>query len=194
VCKAAGTSCATSTSLATCAADGNCFYQVAGSQSACGGGTVCEHLAPAKCADPSWAEWPVPPAVSPSAYTDSGDGTVTDNVTGLMWQSPPAATTMSQPDAVAYCSTMLTVGGHHDWRLPTKIELLSIVDYGREAPTINPVFPSTVSSTVSPRALQYYWSSTALAGSPSNAWLVDFNGGYTGNDAMSGTSYVRCVR
>jgi hypothetical protein len=186
VCKAAGTSCATSTSLATCAADGGCFYQAGGSPAACGAGTVCERLAPAACADPNWAEWPVPPSVSPSAYTDNGDGTVTDNGTGLMWQSPPAATTMTHPAAVTYCSTMLAAGGHHDWRLPTKIELLSIVDYGRSNPSINPVFASAVSD--------FYWSSTPVAGTPSYAWYVYFDDGDTFFDDMTSTNYVRCVR
>jgi hypothetical protein len=186
VCTAAGTSCATSTSLATCAADGSCFYQVAGSLSVCGAGTVCERLAPAACADPNWAEWPVPPSVSPSAYTDNGDGTVTDHVTGLMWQSPPTNATMTQPAAVTYCSTMLAAGGHHDWRLPTKIELLSIVDYGRSSPSINPVFASVVSNA--------YWSSTSVAGTPFNAWFVDFYDGNSKGYIATYTFYVRCVR
>ena len=187
MCKTAGTSCATSTTLSTCAAEGNCLYQAAGSPSACGDGTVCERLAPASCADPNWAEWPVPPSTSPSAYTDNGDGTVTDNVKGLMWQSPSAATTMTQPAAVTYCATMLTTGGHHDWRLPTKSELLSIVDYGRSFPSINPVFTSTASS--------FYWSSTLQAGNELYfAWNVYFTDGATYTYKLALANNVRCVR
>jgi hypothetical protein len=124
--------------------------------------------------------------VSPSAYTDNGDGTVTDNVTGLMWQSPPTNTTMTQPAAVTYCTTMLATGGHHDWRLPTKIELLSLVDYGRSTPSINPVFTDFVSA--------YYWSSTLVAGTPGSAWIVYFYTGYPDRIPMSYPNYVRCVR
>jgi hypothetical protein len=178
--------CASTSTMATCAQDSQgCFYQAAGSP-VCGAGTVCERLAPAACADPNWAEWPIPPSVSPSAYTDNRDGTVTDKVTGLMWQSPPETTTMTQPVALAYCSTILTAGGYQDWRLPTKIELLSIVDYGRSSPSISPVFGSTVSDN--------YWSSTPVAGSPSNAWNVYFLNGSTVYYDVTTEYYVRCVR
>jgi hypothetical protein len=37
------------------------------------------------------------------SYTDNGDGTVTDNVTGLMWQQAVPATTYTWANAVAYC-------------------------------------------------------------------------------------------
>jgi len=147
---------------------------------------VCERVAPANCADPTWAEWPLPP-VSPTAYTDNKDGTVTDNVTGLMWQSPPAATTMSQSAALTYCSTQLKAGGYSDWRLPTKIELASLVDTGRAAvPTINNIFSTTVAD--------FYWTSTIYAQGPANAWYVNFSTGGVGFYDITGTGNVRCVR
>jgi hypothetical protein len=62
------------------------------------------------------------------SYTDNGDGTVTDNVTGLMWQQQAVpSTTYAQSNPTSYCQS-LTLGGHADWRLPSIIELLSIVD------------------------------------------------------------------
>ena len=141
-CTVGVTECASSTSLGSCAAGPNsCNVQ---STAACGSGLVCERFAPASCADPSWAEWPVPPSTSPTGYTDNGDGTVTDNTTGLMWEKTGANTPMTQPAAVTYCATMATTGGHSDWRLPSKIELLSIVDYGRSSPSINPIFMGTL--------------------------------------------------
>ena len=69
------------------------------------------------------------------SYTSNGDGTVTDNVTGLMWQQTEDRNgdgvinfydkiTCSEALAdVATCNT----GGHHDWRLPTIKELYSLV-------------------------------------------------------------------
>ena len=55
---------------------------------------------------------------NPEAYTDNGDGTITDKVTGLMWQKVAAAGTYTQPLAAAYCPA-LSLGGQGDWRLPT---------------------------------------------------------------------------
>jgi hypothetical protein len=139
------------------------------------------------CADSNWAEWQVPPSTAPTGYTDNGDGTVTDNTTGLMWQQDNSApTTMNQSAAFTYCSTTVTAGGHHDWRLPSKIELLSIVDYGMSNPNINAVFKNTVSNI--------YWSSTNYAPTPSGAWFVYFSDGGSSMGAMTSTHYVRCVR
>ncbi len=73
----------------------------------------------------------------PPAYTDNGDGTVTDTVTGLMWQKTPdtdgdgdvdEADKLTWDDAVARASSV-TLGEHHDWRLPTIKELYSLIDF-----------------------------------------------------------------
>jgi hypothetical protein len=177
------TECVSSTSLGSCAAGSNgCNVQ---STAACGAGLVCERLAPASCVDPRWAEWPVPPSTSPTGYTDNGDGTVTDSTTGLMWEKTGTPTAMTQPAAVTYCATMATTGGHSDWRLPSKIELLSIVDYGRYGPSVNAIFTGT---------LLNYWSSTLAAGSTSLAWGVSFSIGDPNNTGMTNPYFVRCVR
>ena len=59
------------------------------------------------------------------AYNDNGDGTVSDRVTGLMWEKDPGAKkTCAQAEAgAARCRT----GGHKDWRLPTIKELYSLI-------------------------------------------------------------------
>jgi len=73
----------------------------------------------------------------PSSYTDNGDGTVTDNITGLMWQKSPdingdhlidAADKMTFGDAVAAAES-LSFAGYSDWRLPTVKELYSLIDF-----------------------------------------------------------------
>ncbi len=71
------------------------------------------------------------------SFTNNGDGTVTDNVTGLMWQRSPdsdgdgdidASDKRSYDDAVAGASS-LNLGGYSDWRLPTIKELYSLIDF-----------------------------------------------------------------
>jgi len=56
---------------------------------------------------------------------DNGDGTVTDRVTGLMWQQDPGPKrTFKQAVAGAKACRL---GGHADWRLPTIKELYSLI-------------------------------------------------------------------
>jgi hypothetical protein len=59
------------------------------------------------------------------SYTDNGDGTVTDNVTGLMWQQNMGAK-MTWTEANTLAST-LNLAGYDDWRLPTIKELYSLI-------------------------------------------------------------------
>ncbi len=59
------------------------------------------------------------------SYTGNGDGTVTDDVTGLMWQKDMGLKT-SYADAHIKADSM-TLGGHSDWRVPTIKELYSLI-------------------------------------------------------------------
>jgi len=59
------------------------------------------------------------------AYRDNGDGTVTDLVTGLMWQQDPGEK-KTYEEAVAGADSYIT-GGYDDWRLPTIKELYSLI-------------------------------------------------------------------
>jgi len=76
-------------------------------------------------------------------YIDNGDGTVTDNVTGLMWQKSPdtdgdgdidAADKLTYDEAVAGAGA-LDLGGYSDWRLPTIKELYSLIDFSGVDPS-----------------------------------------------------------
>lgn len=125
-------------------------------------------------------------------YIDHGNGTVTDTVTGLMWQQETAldgegkTAEMTWQDALSYAEK-LTLGSHSDWRLPTIKELSSLVDRNRHNLAINTTFfPNT--------ATPYYWSSTTEADNPSRAWGVVFNRGEDGYGYKSNLNCVRVVR
>jgi hypothetical protein len=120
-------------------------------------------------------------------FTVNGDGTVTDNNTGLMWQQEDDDVRRSWNSAETYAET-LTLGGHSDWRLPDIDELKSIRDLNQLNPSINSAaFPNTNSS--------YYWTSYIdHENSPSNAWYVNFHRGYINYLSKTSKFYVRCVR
>ncbi len=118
------------------------------------------------------------------SFTDHGDGTVIDNVTGLMWQQEDDDVKRDWYGAINYCGS-LDLAGHTDWRLPDEYELQAIVDYGRGNPTIDTTyFPGTDSSG--------YWSVSPIA---EYAWQATFRHGIiqlAQKDSPHG--YVRCVR
>ena len=129
---------------------------------------------------------------NPASYTDNGDGTVTDNVTKLVWQK---AVTSSQAyawcDAINYCATLTLAG--RTWRLPTRIELLSLVDFTRTSPAINTTaFPSVPGG-------KYHWTSSPwvvsqIATKAQDSWIVNFSEGLTSNAGnRTDAEYARCV-
>ncbi|MCB9557363.1 MAG: DUF1566 domain-containing protein [Deltaproteobacteria bacterium] len=78
--------------------------------------------------------------VNPPSYTDNGDGTVTDNVTGVIWQQSADTNKdgtvdvndkFTQSNAVGYCQK-LTLGGHSDWELPDIKTMYSLIDFSGE--------------------------------------------------------------
>jgi hypothetical protein len=135
-------------------------------------------------------------------YTDEGNGTVTDNVTGLIWQKCTAgqnaldcsgtATNYNWSDGQSFCDG-LTLGDYGDWRLPTKKELQGLVNFGiaYPGPTINDIFAETIATWGS-----YYWTSTSYASSSDKAWSICFwdGGNYFDYKDEDEFGYVRCVR
>lgn len=116
------------------------------------------------------------------SYSDNGN-TVTDNNTGLVWMKSDDGTPRDWQGAVDYCNG-LDYAGQTDWRLPTRFELKSLVDYGRTNPAINPVFTCKSS---------YYWSATTSANYPAYTWVVGFYAGVVGWYGKTDSYYVRCV-
>ena len=123
------------------------------------------------------------------SYTDNGDWTVTDGCTGLMWQQEDDDITRDWVEALDYCEG-LELAGQSDWRLPNIRELLSIVDYGRQGPSINrDFFPGTDSA-------QYGSSTTHADGNfLEGPWVANFTDGLArGLNLVPPDLYVRCVR
>ncbi len=141
-------------------------------------------------------------AGTPFSYTDNGDGTIQDNVTGLMWEK------LSNDDSIHDLDTTYTwnhafsekiaalnmppcFANHCDWRLPNRRELESLVDVGRvpagvdRFPAINAAFDTncepgctvtTCSCTLS-EGTDYFWTSSSYRDIPGTAWAVNFHFG-----------------
>lgn len=141
------------------------------------------------CGTHSWACWPMPNPVSmglpnPASYTDKGDGTVQDNVTGLLWQQTVSTPTYSSADATTYCAGLALAGS--GWRVPTRIELESITDHTRTSPAINvTAFPGTPAA--------FFLTLTPWAEKTPPVWGTNFYEGLSSNN-VTPPARLRCVR
>ena len=134
--------------------------------------------------------WPDP------RFTDNSNGTVTDNLTGLVWlKNANAFGTRTWANALADCAALkdgdhgLTDGSTAgDWRLPNVRELHSLIDYGRFNPSLPSGHPFAGVQSGS------YWSSSTFADSTDVAWVVYLDFGYVYFGSKSATYYVWPVR
>lgn len=118
-------------------------------------------------------------------FVDNGDDTVTDRVTGLMWQKEGSSEGMTWADAKEYVNKLNSVqfGGYSDWRLPTIEELASLIKSMRAKGTyIDPIFSEKQ---------QFCWSADTFA--PDIAWYVSFKAGMI-RHIYRFFYYVRAVR
>lgn len=126
-------------------------------------------------------------------YTDNGDGTVTDHVTGLMWArdggGPGCANgaMMNWNDAIDWAQN-LAFAGYTDWRLPNLRELQSIVDYSVIDPSLDALyFPNT-------RHYPYLTSTTSSKDN-GKAFYINFDNGRCGGTTYKHLpDFVRAVR
>jgi hypothetical protein len=139
-----------------------------------------------------------------SDFVDNGNGTVTDQSTGLMWQQDEArnnrgeVSAMKWGNALDYCEG-LSLGGYTDWRLPNVRELLSLTDDTKTYPSINTTFFSNVQSdsvcSYGDDQTYFYWTSTTSASTITNKLTVSFERGFTTSHHLRDRdNYVRCVR
>jgi len=61
-------------------------------------------------------------------YVRGADGIVLDTITQLMWEDLVTAAAYKWEDAIAFCEQH-EYGGFDDWRLPTRIEMTSVLDH-----------------------------------------------------------------
>jgi len=144
-----------------------------------------------------------------NSFLNQGDGSITDQATGLMWAKTDSGSGMDWAHALAYAQTQNTTNylGHSDWRLPSSKELQTLVDYTRSpgakdpanvGPAIDPLFTcSGITNEAGAADYPWYWTSTTNPGVPGatiydTAWYVAF-GRAVGSDGkdLHGAGAVR---
>ena len=110
-------------------------------------------------------------------FTDPGDGTVVDNLTGLVWlKQADCLDSLSYADAFA--ETMALASGHEDcqlsdgsvagdWRVPNHNEFLSVLDVSRYAPQLTDGHPFEGILN------GLHWTSTTLSAGPDSSWKIN---------------------
>jgi hypothetical protein len=135
------------------------------------------------------------PAHAEGRYVVSADGQeVTDTQTKLIWQRCAVgqkwdgktcagkATKVSLPDAKAMGANMTPA-----WHVPTKDELVSIVDKSAKKPAIDKAaFPGTPSDI--------FWATQPGTADNLNAWIVQFKTGKVFANTHKAKYLVRLVR
>jgi len=134
-----------------------------------------------------------------NAFIVNGDGTVSDSATGLMWHQCTSDQTWTETkckgkempalwdQAVEYITNLNDASylGYTDWRLPSRNELQSLIDYSHFGPAST--FPDMQSLD--------YWSSTGMVGySDYNSWAIKFANGYVSAYENEASWYVRAIR
>ena len=140
------------------------------------------------------------PASSPAAvpnhasYTDLGNGAVRDNITCLSWEKANPTTQGTWQASSDRCAALAAsnYAGFGDWRMPTRVEMASIVDVTNGARGFATIF--TVTSGYYGTAS--WWYETITGQNTSGFQFGYGTNGFTSNAvAMGGTNNVaRCVR
>ncbi len=127
--------------------------------------------------------------LNPMSYTDNGNGTVKDNVTGITWEKQDTSENLIWEAAGTYCASLTLAGA--SWRLPTNKELQGTFDYSTtsEVPSNARYFSYTNGQPSS------YWSSTTFSNPklPTFAWNMFSDGGVYGY-YESVLNAARCVQ
>ncbi|MDM8544945.1 DUF1566 domain-containing protein [Candidatus Venteria ishoeyi] len=132
-------------------------------------------------------------ASTPDArFTHNGDGTVTDQQTGLIWkrclEGQSGADCMTgTPESFTWQQALQRGASQSPWRLPNIKELASIVELHCYDPAINlTMFPNDPGG--------YVWSGSPYAAHANLAWYVDFDSGHASGYYRGYSRHVRLVR
>jgi hypothetical protein len=129
-------------------------------------------------------------ATNPPSYSTNGN-VIKDQITGLEWRKD-VISDQAWSEAGAACAALnATDAGADPWRLPTRLELTSLLDYGASSTLM--LLPIELDP---PTKASNFWSSSESAGSPTtHAWAVSFQLGSVGGGQKTTALYsVRCVR
>ncbi len=126
------------------------------------------------------------PTTVANQFTDNGNSTNKDNLTGLTWQQVPNSDSLTWENALAYAEN-LVLAGYSDWRLPNIKELQSINDERLVSPSVSPAFFKTI-------GVKNYWSSTTLPNQTTRAWYLSTQFGITTYELKTARLAVICVR
>jgi len=169
------------TTIAVCA--GNAFANMT-----CPGTARAASVDTGKCYDPEWAAWPMPGSGTHTPSYTISTNTVRDNVTHLVWQRGFTAT-QTYAQAQNDCATLGALDGLAGWRLPSRIELVSLLKLQAATPYID-------ATAFNGTPVADFWSSTVDPANPSNAWVIDFGSMDAASFAQTTSNGidVRCVR
>jgi arylsulfatase A-like enzyme len=109
-------------------------------------------------------------SINAPSFTDNGNGTVSDVVTGLMWQKTDSGEMTW--DTARTSAAALNLAGFADWRLPTAQEALSILNHERNPAHDPAYFVNNASGTPG-----YFWTSDLFYGDNSKVWATNTGGG-----------------
>jgi len=113
-------------------------------------------------------------------FTDNGNGTVKDNLTGLIWLKNANCwgaainwtTALTNANSLKGDNTMCSLNDGSivgQWRLPNIVELQSLIDFAYTSPALTSGHPfSNVQNN--------YWSATTSVSAPAGAWYMNLSG------------------
>ena len=113
---------------------------------------------------------------------------VLDQNTGLVWERSPATVLTDWKSARSSCLNK-AIGGQRGWRLPSIVELTSLLDPSAQDP--GSMLPSGHPFLNSPSG--FYWSAST-DGEPSKAWHLHVSNGHVHMTSKASTFKAWCVR